>query len=141
MVVKKTTYNGISEAIKISFLGDKDLHKFYDPNVKVDGIEEIVNDIKGKLLTYKNSEYRVVMDKKSIAGYFVFSGSNLISFALAIQYRVRKYLREFMSLIKQETKIKMECLLWISNVRAIRWLEKNDFKITFVHNKIVKLCQ
>jgi hypothetical protein len=126
MIAKPVTYKKIENGIYTAFKDDKDIFNFYDPNVQVSNINDIVNDIRGKALTYGNDvEYREVYCKNELAGYFFFYKKLLISFALNNKFRTRGNLRDFFRLIKTEIGNGFQCFLWSKNTRAVKWLLKN----------------
>lgn len=139
MISKEITYNQLKEAIRISFENDKHITSVYDPNVKVESIDDIVNDVLRKLSDYPSLEYRGIYDKQKLVGYFVRKGGMLISFSICVEYRVRKFKRNFFSLIKEDFKGMFICFLWSKNVRAIRWLLKMGMEEMHSDNLLTKL--
>lgn len=141
MTIKNITYNYLLNAIKISFEGDDDILKFYDPNENPKNIKDIVEDIGSKILEYEGAIYRGVYDGKKLVGYFVYIDNVLISFALNIKYRVKEWLDFLYESIKKELGLFI-CCLWNTNKRAIKWLQKNNMKINYFDNNITELiCQ
>ena len=139
MTVKEISYQELEAAIRVSFEGDSDILKMYDPRISITCIEDIVQDITRKIKTYDHAQLRGVFDKNRLVGYFVRGSGMLISFALCVKLRVRNYKREFFSIIKQDFKGMFVCLLWSTNVRGIRFLEKNGMKVIGYDEKITKL--
>lgn len=140
MTTKKITYQELSKAIRAAFDSDKELlEKFYDPNVKVNDVDEAVKDVSRKVATFSEAEYRGVYDKNELVGYFVFRNKLLISFGLNIGYRTRNYLREFFRLIRTEIKGKFGCLLFARNVRAIKFLVKQGMELMFTDGDLATL--
>lgn len=139
MIVKQITYEELYGAVEISLSGDVHVFEFYDPDVKVQTLEDIVADIPRKIKTFGSSIVRGVYEKDELIGYFAYQGRILISFGLAVKYRVRKYLREFFNLINKELKKDFVVYLWKKNIRAIRWLQKHGLEISEYSAYIVKL--
>ncbi len=139
MTIKSITYEQIEKAIHISLCEDINVYKFYDPDVKVETIEEIVVDISRKIKTFDFVILKGVYEKGELIGYFAYRKKMLISFALSMKYRVRKYLREFFNTINKELKKDFICFLWGKNIRAVRWLEKNGMEAVDYAPGIVKL--
>jgi hypothetical protein len=125
MNAQPITYQELRKAIKVSFEQDKKLKEYYDPNAKVETLEDVINDVTRKLLDHEKDgglSLLGVYNKKELVGYFVRRGGMLISFGLAVKYRVRKFKREFFNLIREEFKGMFICFLWQKNVRAIRFM-------------------
>jgi hypothetical protein len=139
MIAKVITYPKLKEAIEIAFKGDNRIYDFYDPSVKVESLEAIVADIYRKITTYQNPVLVGIYEREGLIGYFVYQGKMLISFSLSIQYRVRKYLKEFFVIISKELKKDFHCYLWTKNIRAIKWLKKNGLQVFNVNPHIVQL--
>ena len=139
MIIQSITYKQLPEAIKVSFEKDKDIYDLYDPNVKVENIEDIVKDIYKKL-GENELYYKGVYEKGRLVGYFAYNAQRqiLISFALNVEYRQRKYLKEFYSLIKREIG-KFDCYLYMRNIRAINWLKKMGMQAEGFNKMIIKL--
>ena len=140
MINKEITYNQLKKAIEVSFNNDNDIFDFYDPNTKVENLKEIVDDILKKINTYEKPFYFGVYDKEKLIGYFVYKESQLISFALTKEYRIRKYLREFFRVIKSTIKGHFMVLLWAKNIRAIKYLIKNKMEIIKENEQIIQLA-
>lgn len=142
MTAKKVSYSGLRRLIKIAFDGDLEIYKYYDPNIKVTSLSEIVEDIMKKIKEYGEVNiYAVIVNKQEI-GYFVSKEDHLISFALGAVYRVKEYLINFFALIKSRLGENFFTLLWVSNIRAIEYLLKQGMVIIFFKDNIIKLqCQ
>jgi len=140
MIPKQISYNQLRKAIEVSFNNDNFIFDFYDPNTKVENIEEIVNDVLKKINTYEIPFYFGVYDKEKLIGYFVYKENQLISFALAKEYRVRKYLREFFKIIKNQIKGHFMCLLWKKNIRASKYLLKNKMEIINENEQVIQFA-
>ena len=139
MKTKVIKYEILREAIRIAFHDDKDIYSLYDPNVKVESLDEIVNNISSKILDYGECKYIGVFENTKLIGYFVYKEDRLISFSINIEYRVRKYLREFFRLIKSEIKGHFNVFLWNINIRAIKYLIKQGMEVTYKNNEITQL--
>ena len=130
MTAKLTTYKGIEEAIGVAFEGDEKIFELYDPFHPVTNIEEIKTDIVGKLKSFDHEPIlKAVYEKNTLIGYYAYYGKNLISFSLNLQYRTRKYLKEFFTLIRQDLKGTFFTLLWTKNIRAIKYLIKQGLNV------------
>ena len=140
MQIKTIQFKNLSDAIRIAFENDKDMFKLFDPNVKVETLDEIVSNIIDKIKTYGECEYVGIYDKNKLIGYFVYKGSQLISFALAVPYRQRKYLREFFRIIRTTITGHFMVLLWSKNIRAIKFLLKNEMQIINQNENITQLA-
>lgn len=142
MISKIIKYNDLGKAISIVFKEDNNLLEFYDPNVIVGSIEDIVKDVLLKIKTYDNPIIKGVFEKNKLIGYYIYINNMLISFGLEKTYRVRKYLKKFFLLLRGDLGKGFICHLWNKNIRAIKWLLKNNMKIIDIYNKITKLqCQ
>jgi hypothetical protein len=129
MIAKSINNTQLKEAIRIAFMGDNDIYSLYDPSVEVKNVDEIVVDIIKKVDTHPEIVTKGIYEKNQLIGYIIYNRVALISFALNINYRLRKYLREFFALIRKEIKGKFNCFLWSKNVRAIKFLVKNGMDI------------
>lgn len=142
MILKEITYNELKEAIRASFNNDRFIKEFYDSSVRIDSVDDIVEDIYKKILEYNGYEGRLIIkgayDGEELIGYVVVFNNLLISFALAVEHRKLKG-TEFFELIKKELKSDFSCYLWSINLRARKWLEKHGMKTIFSDNKIIKL--
>lgn len=139
MTTKEITYPLLEQAIRIAYREDRKIVDFYDSNVVVNSVGDIVTDIVRKIKGFEAPVLRGVYEKNCLIGYFVYQGKMLISFSISVRYRVRKYLREFFGLINKELKKDFVCFLWRRNKRAIRWLEKNGLEAFDYTIDIVKL--
>ncbi len=140
MMLKSIEYEKLKPAIKVAFEHDKDIFKYYDPNVPITSVNEIVEDIYRKIGEYEGQlKIYEVYERFNLAGYIVAREDRLISFGLAVEYRFRKHLNNFFSLIKGLLGKNFYCLLWTRNIRAAKWLIKNGMTETFYDNNIIKL--
>lgn len=140
MTTKLITYNQLKDAINLSFQNDKKIMEFYDPDVKVESLEDIVEDVSAKILTHGTCSYIGVLDKNKVVGFFVYKEGQLISFGLSVEYRIRKYLREFFKLIKTELRGHFMVFLWNKNIRGIKYLNKHGMEIINKNNYITQLA-
>jgi hypothetical protein len=140
MIAKEITYSQLDKAIEIAFMEDKHIYSLYDPNVKIETVQDIVWDIPRKIKGFNNPILRGVYERDELIGYFVYQGKMLISFSMAMKYRTRKYLREFFNLINKELKGEFVCYLWKRNLRAIKWLQKNGLEVFDYMEDVAKLC-
>jgi hypothetical protein len=122
------------EAIKEAFAGDTDIYKFFDPNISVSTLDDVVENVSSKIEEY----YSVMPAKfvKTYSGYVFFSEGFLISFGCRKECRGSWFWNE----IVEQLGGKFLCALWDTNTRAIRWLEKNGMVIIKQENNIVLLC-
>lgn len=142
MIVKRISYYELKEAIRVAFLHDKEIYSLYDPNISVTNIDELVEDVFRKIQEYEGVTLSAVYENDILIGYFVNVKDQLVSFGLAVKYRVRKYLIAFFDLIKQELGGSFHVYLWNKNTRAIGWLSINGMVATYCDNQIIKLqCQ
>ncbi len=130
MVSKKINNTEFKEAIRKAFSEDKDIYSLYCPRIVVENVTDIVNDISGRIGgDVKRAVIKGVYEKNELIGYYVYEGKTLVSFALEVKYRNRKYLKEFWRKIREDLKGGFQCFLWSKNKRGYRWLEKNGMKI------------
>lgn len=145
MTTKTIPYSHLEPAVRIAFENDKDIFKFYDKNVVVTTLDELVDDIVAKLKDYADvfpdTAFKIVVDKNKTVGYIVFKEDTLISFGLSVEYRQRKYLNEFFALIKKELRGRFVVMLWSRNIRAVKWLMKNGLKILDTNPEITTLVK
>lgn len=139
MIAKTITYKELGEAIKIAFAEDAKIYELYDPNVIVENVDQISEDIIRKLKTHNNIILKGIYDKNKLIGFFVRAGGLLVSFSLAVQYRTRKYLNNFWRLIQREFKGIFKCYLWSKNQRAIKFLQKHGAIITNWNDLLTEL--
>ncbi len=124
--INKETFK---EAVRIAYQDDKSIKELYDDNVKVETVEDIVNDIMKKISAFDSISLCGVYEKNELIGYYAYVPKMLVSFSINNQYRIRKKLREFFSLIREDMGSKWGTLLWTKNIRAIKWLLKMNLKI------------
>jgi hypothetical protein len=143
MTLKSISYNQFKEAVRISFSNDKDIKTFYDKNVFVNTVDDIVEDISKKVAEYANYNGNLflkgVFDEERLIGYVVRFNNLLISFSISYEYRTKEKTREFFRLIKDDFNEVFFCYLWSINLRARRWLEKMGMETIFSDNNIIKL--
>lgn len=139
MTSKEITYDQLEAAIRIAFLNDRDIFKFYDKNVIVTNLDELSNDIMEKIKGYPEAKFMAIYEKDKLIGYFVYMDGTLISFGLNVEYRVRKSLRDFFKHIKKTIKGRFYCTLWSRNIRAVKYLMKQGMQIIDTNPHITKL--
>jgi hypothetical protein len=140
LITRRITYNQLEKAIQIAFEEDRQIVEMYDPNVKVESIEDVVKNISEKIFEIKDlCVCKGVYEKGKMIGYYTYTNMLLISFSLSSQYRTRKYLREFFSMMRKDLGKEFVCRLWSTNKRAIKWLIKNDMEILEEKYNIVEL--
>lgn len=130
------------ESIRKAFEGDEEIVKFYDPNVEVSDVDQVVEDIYRKLV-----EYDLLYQFKFVEvpdGYFCYMPGTLVSFGLSKKVRTPERLTQFWEGIEEELGGKFDCMLWSRNTRGIRWLQKMgmrvDREVEYEGNKITVLC-
>lgn len=143
MEVRPLTDYGFRCALIQSFKDDKDIFKYFDPNVNVESVDDIVSDIERKVEEYgENAIKKGIYSKGKLIGYFVIYHELLVSFALSVEYRKRSFLREFFSIIKKTLNNKFACILWTRNKRAIGWLTKMGMHVVHSNDITTQLiCQ
>lgn len=133
MITKEVSYNQLEPAVRVAFENDNDMLRLYDKNVIVNNLEDVIIDVLHKLKeypsVYPDTIFKSVVDKNKTVGYIVFKEETLISFGLCMEYRKRKYLNDFFSLIRKELKGHFCCTLWSRNIRAVKWLLGMGLKI------------
>lgn len=139
MTARDITYDQLKTAIEISFRDDKKIFDFYDPNIKVSSVEDIVKNISEKVATHQGLNIKGIYHKNELIGYIVYNKVALISFSLSVKFRIRKFLREFYSIIKKELGGKFVCYLFTRNQRAIKWLSKMGMVINYSDYNITQL--
>lgn len=139
MITQRVSYEKLKAAIRVAFQEDKDIFKYFDPNVKVETIDDVINNIHQKISEYESPEMYSVLEKGKLVGFIVSKENRLISFGLSVEYRFSKHLKSFFNTIKEIAGSKFYCLLWSRNIRAAKWLMKNGMCETLYDNNIIKL--
>lgn len=140
MIAKTINGDMLKEAIKISFSGDKGIIKMYDPSVRVREMEDVYDNVFYKIkMFYNEADFFGVYEKEELIGYFVCKFGQLISFALNVKFRIRRYLRKYFALIKEKAGKPFFCYLYSNNVRGIKWLIKNDMIVDGETGSITRL--
>ena len=140
MISKEIKYDDLYKAIKIALVEDKNIVELYDPNIRVENANDVVDDIYRKIFEIKeHCICKGVFEKEKLIGYYVYTDLLLLSFSISSQYRTRGFLRDFFSLIRRDLGKKFMCRLWSKNIRAIKWLLKNNFEIVESKNEITEL--
>jgi hypothetical protein len=130
MITKLINREQFKQAIKAGFDSDDKIIPMYCPHVKVENVDDIVSDISERIEKSKgNAILKGVYENGKLIGYYVYEGKTLISFALNVKYRTRKYLKEFWSKIRSDLKGGFQSFLWTANQRGISWLIKNGMKV------------
>lgn len=145
MTSEKINISQLSEAVNIAFESDEDIVSFYDPNVPVKTIKDVIDNVLVKIQEYydevESLEMRGVFVKEALVGYFIFSKGLLVSFGLNKASRDKES-DKFWELIKKEIGDAVSCFLWRRNNRAIKWLQKMGMQVKKVNNDIILLeCQ
>ncbi len=140
MIARKITYSQLQKAIQVAFEEDTKIVELYDPNVEAESIEDVIKNISEKIFEIKDlCICKGVYDKGKLIGYYVYTDMLLISFSLSSQYRIRGYLREFFGMIRKDLGKKFVCRIWSRNIRAIKWLLKNDLEVIEDKDNVVQL--
>lgn len=139
MIAKIIDYNELEKAIRVAFKDDKDMLTLYDPLVTVENVEDIVSDIVKKIKTHGKSVIKGLYEKNKLAGFFIRAGGLLISFGIAVEYRVRKFKNKLWQLIIDEFKGIFKCYLWTTNQRAIKFLQKCGMIVTNSDERLTEL--
>jgi hypothetical protein len=130
MIRKSINDEQFKEAIKVSFSDDKEIFSLYNPHIKVESVDDIVNDISYRIKNeVNNAIVKGVYEKNELVGFYAYEGHTLISFALNVKYRTRRYLNGLFSLIRGDIKGQFQCFLFNKNIRAIKYLSKQGMKI------------
>lgn len=145
MIAKEATYKELESAVRTAFADDKEIFKFYDKNAVVTNLDDLVQDVMRKLKEhvpiFPDTTFKTIWDKGKIVGYLAYKKETLISFGLCVEYRQRKYLKEFFSIIKKELHGPFLCSLWSRNIRAVKWLMKNGLRILDTNPHITTLIK
>lgn len=140
MITKDINKKQFKDAIKIAFDADKVIYNLYCPHVKVETVDDIVDDISARIgKDVSKATIKGVYEKNELIGYYVYHGKTLVSFALNVKYRNRKYLKEFWNKIRSDLKGSFQAFLWSKNIRAAKWLEKMGMKIIAQDNLLTHL--
>ena len=140
MIVKIIDVGGLKEAIEIAFDGDEEIVELYDPNIKVNSVGEVVEDIYRKLFEIKNiCIFKAVYTSQTLIGYYAYSDMLLISFGINNKYRTKENLSELFDVIRNDLGEVFGCRLWSKNLRAINWLKKNKMQVLDEYNNITEL--
>jgi hypothetical protein len=130
MIAKVIDNKEFRRAIKAGFDGDTAIYKLYAPHINVSTVDDIVEDISARVgAGAQSATLKGVYEKSNLIGYYVYEGKTLISFCLNIQFRNRKYLKEFWSKIRSDLKGNFQTFLWSNNTRGWTWLQKQGMKI------------
>jgi hypothetical protein len=137
---RKLKYKDLKEAIKIALEGDNEIVSLYDPNIEVNSIEDVVNDIDRKIFEIRDfCICKGIYDNENLIGYYAYIEKMLISFSLSSPNRTKEKLQQFFDLIKKDLGQQFVCRLWSKNLRAIKWLIKNGFQFVDDEDGITRL--
>lgn len=130
MIAKCINKKQFKEAIRISFDGDDKIYGLYNPNVKVENIDDIVKDISERVESdVRGIAIKGAYEDNSLVGYYAYAGDTLVSFGLSVEHRQRKHLKALWGLIRKDLKGAFQCYLFTRNIRGCKWLQKNGMKI------------
>lgn len=139
MIARIITYKELEAAVRISFKDDNKILSLYDPLVMPETIEDIVSDVVKKVKTHPKIVLNGLYDKNKLIGFFIRAGGLLVSFGLAVEYRVRKFKQQLWKLIRNEFKGIFKCYLWTNNQRAIQFLQKMGMIVTNFDERLTEL--
>jgi hypothetical protein len=139
MIAKPITYKELESAIRAAFKDDPKMIDIYDPFAKVESIGDIVTDIVTKIKTHPNPQINGLYEKNKLIGFFIRAGGLLVSFGIAVEYRIRKFKNQFWKLVRVEFKGIFKCYLWTNNQRAIKWLQKMGMLVTNCDERLTEL--
>lgn len=130
--IKPISDDELEKAIRVAFEGDEAIYDYYDPNVPVVNLEEIVRDVSRKIKAVQVTDFLQnwgIFEREKLIGYSVTGENFLFSFGVNIHYRKREFLQQWWKQIKQLMKHDFAVLLYSRNSRAIEYLLKNDCEI------------
>lgn len=140
MIAKEINSEEFKKAIRIGFEKDNAIYPLYNPNIQVSTVDEIVEDIFNRIKAdVRDIIVKGVYDKDKLIGYYVCDEKTLVSFALNVEYRKRKYLHAFWDLIRKDLRGMFQAFMWTRNQRGIKWLQKNNMKIVAADNLLTHL--
>lgn len=140
MISRNINSDEFKNAIREGFDGDNGIYPLYCPNVKVKCLDDIVSDIHKRINCGAGDVViKGVYDKSQLIGYYAYEGKTLVSFAMNIKFRKRKYLHELWDLIRRDLKGKFQAFMWTRNQRGIKWLQKNKMEIVVADNLLTHL--
>lgn len=130
MTAKNINNTQFKDALRVAFTGDENIYSLYCPHIRVNCVDDIVKDISHRICDEtKGAIKKGVYEKNELVGYYVYEKRTLISFALSVKYRTRKYLNNLFSLIRSDLRGGMQSFIWTKNTRAVRYLCKQGMKI------------
>jgi hypothetical protein len=131
--------NRRAELIQASFTGDTCIISLFDPNVKVETTDDIVENILTKIDEYEDLFECQFDETPSGYVFHVLEPRLLVSFGCRMDKRGGGFWDEILGVMGGE----FSCILWSRNTRAIRWLQKNGMEITneLDNIKVLQLCQ
>lgn len=130
--IKPISDDKLEEVIRIAFEGDEAIYEYYDPNVSVVSLEEIVRDVSRKIKAVQGTDFLQnwgIFEEEKLIGYSVMGENFLFSFGINIRYRKGDILQEWWKQIKELMKQDFAVLLYSRNSRAIQYLLKNGCEI------------
>lgn len=132
VTLKPISDDELEAAIRVAFEGDEAIYEYYDPNVPVASLEEIVRDVSRKIKAVQATDFLQnwgIFEGEKLIGYSVTGENFLFSFGVNIRYRKREILQEWWKQIKELMKQDFAVLLYSRNSRAIQFLLKNGCEI------------
>jgi len=142
MKTKTLDKETFKDAIRVAFEDDNAIFLLYCPNIKVNTLDDIVNDVSNRIRTdVTDATVKGIYEGDKLIGYYVYDLPHklLVSFGLNKGYRSRKYLNKFWACIRSDLKGMFQCFLWTRNGRGIKWLQKNGMKIAATDSLITLL--
>lgn len=133
MVVKKIDIEELREYVYNALLGDEELIRLFDRKANVVTTLEAAEKVIEKIETvYWDADLYGVEIEGEPHGYFACKNNLLISFGMNILYRNKMVLSKFWGAIKDKMSTSdFQCVLYSSNSRGIKWLQKCGMKIYF----------
>jgi hypothetical protein len=122
----------LKEYIDSAFFGDEELIGYYDKGEQItsipDACENVFLKIKGN---YPEATMIGLEIQGESVGYFVYNGTLLVSFGLALNKRTKDNLLDFWGCIKETVGPQFQSILYSYNDRAIGFLKKCGMDIIF----------
>lgn len=145
IVLEPIEMDALEPVIQFAFAEDKDTHLFHEEPKKE--IWRMAQHTYGRIAGQSGMKAFSVMletDKKHLIGFTVVNtevAPVLYSFGIRSEYRTRKNLTAWLGSVEQLLGRFYIVPLYNKNTRAIKFFEKNGFKIKQKDNEISFLCQ
>ena len=134
MIIREANTLTLVDYIESTWVGDVNLHVFYDRSLKVKSLENMVSDTHEKILDLYNIQNGLVfygIEKDSLKiGFIVLNIelNYLYSFGVRHDFRKKEVLEPIFKFIRKKLDNNFFCLINECNTRAIRWLKKCGLK-------------